>query len=332
MPECIQYVFQFGVQIVNVLRNDVCQGPAFGLIPHVFHRIEVGRVRWKPFDLEPGVVIFKKSAGSGAMSRQAIPHQNDWTAQMTMDIADKANEIRCPRVVIQKFVVQSQPQRPRSPCDGGDRRDAIASVPGPLNGRVACRGPHSPPQGLQQIATFVDKNQASLAFEALFLVAARCRDAIGQCPIRCVLGPAVRASADSSPTDAATAAHTPDENLRQTIAGSCPAPTVRSNRQAHNPNIACRASMQRRVLSVAGLKVWASCQDEPSLEACSHASTHFASGTPMTHWNRLPQPHPSTTRPSRRAWPRSSDGLRASRGFLLVSCSNCTELTTFSIN
>jgi hypothetical protein len=195
---------------------------------------------------------------------------------------------------------------------------------------VARRGPHSPPQGLQQKATFIEKNQASLTFEALFLVAAKCRDASGQCPPRCVLGRAVRASAGSSPTDVATAGHTPDENLQRTVAGSCPAPAVRSSRRAHIPNNACRASRQRPVLYVGGEKAWASCLDEASIEAYSRASTRLSIGTPMKRWSPLPQPLPSMTCPSRRAWPRSFDGLRASRGFLLVSCSNGTAPTIFS--
>lgn len=317
---------------MNVLRNDVRQGAAFGLIPNILHRIELRRVGWKPFNLEPRSAILKESSGGGAVSRQAIPHQNDWTAEMPMDIADKSNEIRSPRIVIQKFVVHSQPQRPGRTCDGGDCRNAVASVPGTLNGRVASRCPHSSSRRLQQKAAFIEKNQASLTFEALFLVAAKCRAAIGQRSLRCVRGLAARASADSNPTDAAAAAHNPDENLRRTIAGSCPAPTVQSSHRAHTPNNVYLASRQRPVLSVVGQKAWVSCLDGASLEACSHASMHFAIGMPMTHWNRLPQPLPSMACPSRRAWPRSSDGLRASRGFLLVSCSHCIETTKFPIN
>jgi hypothetical protein len=55
-------------------------------------------------------------------------------------------------------------------------------------------------------------------------------------------------------------------------------------------------------------------------------------GMPMKHWSRQSQPLPSTTSLARKAWPRSFDGLRASRGFLLVSCCNCTKPTPFSIN
>lgn len=266
------------------------------------------------------------------MSRQAIPDQNDWTAQVPMDFADELNEILGPRIVIQEFVVQSQPQRPGSACDGGDRRNAVTSIPGTLDGRLARRGPHSPPQGLQQKPTFIEKNQASLTFEALFLVAAKIRDASVQCPPRCVRGLAARASGDSSPVDAAVAARIPDDNPRRTVAGSCPAPVVRSIHRAHTPNTACRASKQRPTPSVAGLKAWEVCPDAAWIVVCFHASTRFSSGMPMKRWSRLPQPLPSTICPSRRAWPRSFDGLRASRGFLLVSCTNCTEPTLFPIN
>jgi hypothetical protein len=197
---------------------------------------------------------------------------------------------------------------------------------------VACRCPHAPPRRLQQKPTFIDKNQASLTFEALFLVAARCRDASGQCPPRCVLGLAARASADSSPTDAAAAARTLDGNPRRTVVGSCPAPAGRSSHRAHTPNNVCHALRQRLILSVARLKASASCLDEASSEACSHASTRLSIDKPMKRWNRPPQPLPSMTCPSRRAWPRSFDGLRVSRGFLLVSCSNCTKPEKLPIN
>jgi hypothetical protein len=53
---------------------------------------------------------------------------------------------------------------------------------------------------------------------------------------------------------------------------------------------------------------------------------------PMTHWSPRSQPLPSTTFPSRTAWPRLFDGLRAFRGFLWVSCLNCTESGSLSIN
>lgn len=320
------------MQIVNVLGNDVGQRAPFRLIPNILYRIEVGRVRRKPFDPEPSVAILKESSSRGAMGWQAVPHQNDGTPQMPVNVADKSNEVRAARIVIQELVIQSQPQRPGSSRDGGERRNAVAPVPCSLERSVACRSPHAPPQRLQQKATFIEKNQASLLSEALFLVAAKCRDAIGRWPPRCALGRVARASGDSSPTAAAIAAHTLGDSPRRTVAESCPAPAVRSNHPVHNPNTACRASRRRPIPSVAAMKAWASGLDEALLEACSRASTPSAIGRPMKHWSRRPQPLPSTTYPSRKAWLRSFDELRASRGFLKVSYPHHTALATLSIN
>jgi hypothetical protein len=266
------------------------------------------------------------------MSRQAIPHQNDFPSQMPMDFAHELNEILSPRVVIQEFVVQPQPQRPRGAGNGRDRRNAITSIPCTLDGCVARRRPHTPPQRLQQKPTFIEKNQASLTIEALFLVAAKIRDASGRCPPRFVRGLAAPASADSNPADAASAEHIPDEIPRRIVARSCPAPMVRSIHLVHIPNTVCRAPMQLPIRSVGGRTAWELCPDEAWIAACFHASTPSSTGVPMTRWTPRPQPLPSTTYPSRRAWPRSFDGLRASRGFLLVSCPNCTEPASFSIN
>jgi hypothetical protein len=253
------------------------------------------------------------------MSRQAIPYQNDCTAQVPMDFAHEPNEILGPRVVIQEFVIQPQPQRPRGAGDGSDRRNAITSIPGALKGRVARRRPHTPPQRPQQVPAFIEKNQASLMLEALFLVAATRCDANERCSPRFVRGRAAPASADSSPSDAVAAAHIPDETPRRTIARSCPAPKVRSIHPVHTPNTVCPAPRQRPIRSVGGWTTWELCPDEAWTVACFPASTPSSTDAPRRRCSRLSQPLPSTTYPSRKAGPRFFDGLRASRGFLLVS-------------
>lgn len=59
MPKGVQDVIDGKVQIVNVLGNDIRQCPVLGLIPNILDRIEVRRVRRKPFDLEPRGTILK---------------------------------------------------------------------------------------------------------------------------------------------------------------------------------------------------------------------------------------------------------------------------------
>lgn len=297
-------MIQLAAQIVDVLRNDVGQCAVLGLIPNVFHGIKVGRIRRKPFNLEPGGAAFEQSSCGGTVGRQSVPHQDDGSAQMLMDFAHEPNEIRSPRVVIQQFVVHPQPQRPRSAGDGGDRSDAIASIPGTLKGRLAGRCPYPPPQRLEKKPAFVEKNQASLSLEALFLAAAKFRDARRRWPPRFVRGRAAPASVDSSRADAASAAHTPGETPRRIVAVSCPAPAVRSSRPAHNPSTACREPVPTTIRFVAAPTIWVFFPNEAWTEACCRASTLFSNDAPMTHWTPRSQPLPSTTFPSRRAWPR----------------------------
>jgi hypothetical protein len=332
VPKGAQDVIQGGVQIVDVLGNDVGQRTVLGLIPNILDGIKVRCVRRKPFDLEPSGAALKQSSCGGTMSRQSVPHEDDTSAQVLMNFAHEPNEIRGSCVVIQQFVVHPQPQRPRCAGDGGDRCNAIASIPGTLKGRMARRRPYPPSQRLQKIPTFVEENQASLTLEALFLVAAKFRDASRRCPPRFVRGPAAPASADSSQAGAATAAHTPHETRRRTVAGSRPALTVRSSHPAHIPNIACREPVPTPICFADAPPVSAFFPHEAWTVTCCRASTPPSTDAPMTRCSPQSQPLPSTTCLSRRAWPRLFDGLRAFRGFLLVSCPNCTEPKSFSIN
>jgi hypothetical protein len=54
----------------------------------------------------------------------------------------------------------------------------------------------------------------------------------------------------------------------------------------------------------------------------SRVARHSSIDMPKRHSSQLPQPLPSMTFPARTAGPRSSDGLRALRDFLMVSCHN----------
>ena len=259
------------------------------------------------------------------MSRQAIPHQNDCTAQMPVDFAHEPNEILGPRVVIQEFVVQSQPQRPRGTCDGGDRRNAFTSIPRTLDGRVACRRPHSPPQWLQQKPTFIEENQASLTFEALFLAAASSRGSSGRWRLHSARALVGLASADSIRADEANGARRWDGTARRKVAGSCPAPVAQSTPMARTPNAVCPASVRQRVRSAGELRASVSVPDEVLHAACHRAATHSSTDVPKTHW-RLPQRRlPSTSFPARTVGLRFADGSRAPRDFLMVSCIHCSD-------
>jgi len=323
VPKGVQDVIQLGAEIVDVLWNDIRQSAVLGLIPNVLHGIEVRRVRRKPFDLQPGGAVLQELPRGGAMSRQAIPHQNDGPAQMPMDFAHESNEILGPGVVVEQFVVQPQPQRPRGAGDGGERRKAIASIPHPLQGRLARRGPHPPPQRLQQKPTFIEKNQASLTFEALFLAAASRRGANGQSPSRRVLELAALASAHSSPFDAAACRRNRDGIPRQISAESNRELAGRSNPTARNPSAAYRASKRPATAVAAAAAISVRDQDEAWAAAFSRrrAARLASSGLPTTDWTPPTQPLPPAISPARKAGLQYIGELPALREFLKVSYS-----------
>jgi len=317
---------------VNVFGNDVDQDAILGLVPDVLDRIQVWRVGRKPLHLQPRRAICKQLSGRGAMGGQAIPNQNDRTMQVTVNFSYEANEIRRPRVVIQEFVVQPQPQCPGSLCHGGKGGNTIASIPRALQWRAAARRPDAPSQWLQQIPAFIEKNQASLPFEALFLGAAKFGDARERSPLHFARGRVAPAFVGSNPADAEVAVRTGDETRRRTVARSHLAREVRSNRPEHIPNTACRGLRLPPVWCVDRQTAWAAGRDAAWLAAGSHASRPSAIGIPRKRWNRLSQPHLSTTCPARTAWLQSYGGFRAFRGFRLVSCCYCTQPACISIN
>jgi hypothetical protein len=310
---------------VNVFRNDIGQGTIFGLVPNVLDRIQVWRIGRKPLHTQPRRAVREQSSSRGAMSGQAIPNQNDRTMQVFVNFFYKANEIRRPRVVIQEFIVQPQPQRPGSLCHSGDGRDAIVSIPGSLQWRATARCPDTTSQWLQQIPAFIEKNQASLPFGALFLVAAKFRDARGRSPLHFARGRVAPAFVGSNPADAVVAVRTGGETRHRTVARSHLAREVRSNRPEHIPNTVCRGPRLPPVWCVGRQTAWMAGRDAAWLAAGSHVSRPSAIGMPTKHWNRRLQPQLLTTCPARTVWLQSCDGFRASQGFRLVSCCYYTQ-------
>jgi hypothetical protein len=108
----------------------------------------------------------------------------------------------------------------------------------------------------------------------------------------------------------------------QTTAESCPAPLVRSNHRERIPTDVCLATAPLPIRSAVARKAWAFCQDEAWMAVCCRIARPPSNDGRKRRSNRQSQPLPSTTRPSRIAWPRSFDGLRGPRRFRMVSCPN----------
>ena len=233
----LQQMVEGVMQLCDVVGDEVGQVAVLGLVPHVLDRIEVRGVGGKPFDLEP--IAARLVAGDRTAARctdQRSQTSRSGRRRWSMDFPQELRHVGRACIVVEQFVVQPEPFSPGCAGNGRHRRDAIVSIPGTLDGRVSRRSPHAPPQRLQQIATFVEKNQASLPFEALFLAAAISRGASGRWPVRCVRGLAAPASADSSRVCEAASPHSPGDTPRRTVAGSCPAPADRSSPRARIPS------------------------------------------------------------------------------------------------
>ena len=321
----LQEVVENLVQVVDVFRNEVGQCSVLGLVPHVFHRIEFRGVCRKPFDLEPIDAVVPQLSHGGTMNGQAIADQDDRTAHMSMDFTQEPGHIRRFGIVVKQFVVQAKATGPGSARDRGERGDPVVSVPSMLQRRLANRSPDAPAQWLKQIATFVEKNQASLPFEALFLAAATDRGATERWPVPRARGRAVLASVDSTPACEAISARSPGGTPRQTDVGSCPVPAARSNQRARIPNIEFPVSKRPPIGRVVGPKASASVRHGIWPAEHCHADTQFSNDAPMKHLNPRPQPLSSTTFPAQKAGLRSSDGLPALRGFLWVSCADSNK-------
>lgn len=228
--------------------------------------------------------------------------------------------------MIEQDIMQAESRRPWSARKRSDRRDAIVPVPRVLQRRLAFRCPNASSQWLQQIATFIEKNQASFTFEALFLSAANRRGSNGRCRVRFVRERVVRASVDSSRVDAASAARTAGDTRLRTSAGSDRAPTDRSNLTAHSPRreFPCPTRLPMHV-AVPGT-VSALGRDGASGEACPHASRRCASDAPTKRSNPRLRQLRSSSFPARTIGPQFSDEVQAFRDFHVVSFPYCSGL------
>ena len=240
---------------------------------------------------------------------------------MAMYVTQEPHNIWGARVVVQQSVVQPKSFRPRRARKGRDRRNSVVSVPGILQWRLANRSPHAAPKWLKQIATFVDKNQASLTFEALFLAAAIRRGATERWPVRFVLGHVAPASVDSSQVCAEACPHSLRGIRSQTVGESGLEPVDMSTPKVRNPNNRCRVSMQPIIPCAVRATSLVVVQDADGrvMTYCRRVSIFPSNGRLRKRYTRPQQPLPSTFSLARKAGLQSFDELPAPRDFLVVS-------------
>jgi hypothetical protein len=199
-----------------------------------------------------------------------------------------------------------------------------------LQRRLANRSPHAPPQWLKQIATFVEKNQASLTFEALFLAAAIRRGATERWPVRFVPGRVAPASVDSSQVYVRACPRSPRDIRPRTVGESGLGPADMSTPKASTPNNRCPVSAQPKAPCVVPATFLGVGQDEDArvMPYCHRVSIVPSNGTLRRRYTRPKQPLPSMFSLARKAGLQSFDELPAPRDFLMVACTQCTRSLT----
>jgi hypothetical protein len=199
------------------------------------------------------------------------------------------------------------------------------TIPDILDRRHAPRGPHPAPQRLQQIATFVEKKNASFAFEALFLSAANLRGSNGQRRSRPAHALAVSASADSIRACGASGARNQDGTAHRTAGRSCLGPAAQSIRMTRSPNAAFLVTKPQSTSSAVGKRASACAPGGASRATCSRGATPPSNDAPKRRSSQPPQLCPLMSFPARTAELRSSGEFQAFRDFLMVSCQHCSE-------
>lgn len=321
MQQTIESLMQFA----DVVRDVVCQVPVLGLVPNVFDRIDFRRISGKPLDPKPMGASFLQPTDGRAMGRQPIANENERSTQVGMDLTQKPNKVQRSSVVVQEFIVQAKSIGPRCASNCGQRGDSVVTIPHMLDRRHPTRGPHPAPQRLQQIATFVEKDDASLTFEALFLSAANLRGSNGRWRSRPVRALAVSASADSIRACGASGARSQDGTAHRTAGRSCLGQAAQSIRMTRSPNAAFLVTKPQPTSPAVGMRASAYAPDGASRATYSRGATPPSNDAPKRRSSQQPQLRPPMSFPARTAELRSSGEFQAIRDFLMVSCRHCSE-------
>ena len=105
-----------------------------------------------------------------AMRGTPIPYQRNGTRQMTTELAQKSDQMRSANV----FVIREQFEEEidfvafRTEREGADRRDAIMTIPGRLDGRLTARREGATARGGKHEARFVFEDEMGISLFSFF--------------------------------------------------------------------------------------------------------------------------------------------------------------------
>lgn len=322
MPVSFQKLNQVSTQVVDVFRDPVGKVAVFRLRPYELDGIKLGRIRRQPSGLKPRTSAALHLGSRRSMGVQPIPNQEHGSPQMVMNGPEKSHQISRVTVMVQHVVVQAEAVRPGGDGQGANHRQAIMPVPGITDRGLPHRSPNLASQRLQQEATFIEKNNASFAFNSLFLAEATRPGAIARWRFHLVRALDVRASGRSSRVDAGSYRHNRPDTPCGTAAQSALLHAGNSIRGWESPSDPHPRSRPRPNVCGPPASIVPGGPDADCwLKRSVHLVPERASIALRTrHLHRQRQPLSSASPPALEAGLQSFDGLRAPRGCHEVSC------------
>jgi hypothetical protein len=142
----------FGLQIVDVFRDEIGKIGVLRVIPNLFDRIKVWRVGRQPFDGNAGGL---KTLGRGAVSIEAVPHQEELASELATQRPNELLRVDRSDVVAKDHEVQTDPPPLRRDREYADHREPVMSVPTVKDRRVPSRRPGASHQRLEHEAALI---------------------------------------------------------------------------------------------------------------------------------------------------------------------------------
>lgn len=75
------------------------------VVPDLLSRVEIGRVTWKPFEVEPGIGIADRVDMGSLVNLTAVPQQDDMATQVPKQVSQECRHLACLEVVLSKLDV-----------------------------------------------------------------------------------------------------------------------------------------------------------------------------------------------------------------------------------
>ena len=106
--ETASFAADVGLDVVDGVRREVREATVLEVAPEEFDRVEVRSVGWEPDDVATRVSGQPALYAFVLVRAPAIPHQDERTADMARELAQKAHDLRSPNVEAR---VQGQRER-----------------------------------------------------------------------------------------------------------------------------------------------------------------------------------------------------------------------------